>query len=349
MAHRNFSVIEYFNRRCSELAPRLAFAGRNKQDWQAWRTALLAELRKLLGDWPNPVPANPDVVWETVEDGLIKQRIVLDTEEHMSVPAVLFIPADRKGDQKLPAILCCHGHGPYGKDSVMGLHMGDPARQQDIARHNHDYGLQMARRGYVTMAVDWRGFGERRDGGNPYPGRDPCNVHFIRGSLLGLNMLTLNIWDGMRAIDYLQSRPEVDPTRIGCMGLSGGGTMTTWISLLDERVVAADVICYSDTFPRFAVARANFCGNQFLPGLYRLCDVGDLQGLIAPRPLLLEISLYDTCFLYEDAIVAREQARRIYRAAGASERFEVDEFPGEHGYGGRKAPAFFDRYLRTGA
>ena len=61
------------------------------------------------------------------------------------------------------------------------------------------------------------------------------------------------------------------------------------------------MICYSDTFPRFAVARANFCGNQFVPGLYRLCDVGDLQGLIAPRPLLLEIGLHDTCFLYEDA------------------------------------------------
>ncbi len=349
MAHRNFSMIEYFNRRCGELAPRLAFAGRNKQDWQAWRTALLAELRKILGDWPSPVPANPDVVWETVEDGLIKQRIVFDTEQHMSVPALLFIPADRKPEQKLPAILCCHGHGPYGKDAVMGLDMGDPARRQNIAGHNYDYGLQMARRGYVTMAVDWRGFGERRDGPNPYPGRDPCNVHFIRGSLLGLNMLTLNIWDGMRAIDYLQGRPEVDPARIGCMGLSGGGTMTTWISLLDERVAAADVICYSDTFPRFAVARANFCGNQFLPGLYRLCDVGDLQGLIAPRPLLLEIGLHDTCFLYEDAIVARDQARRIYRAAGAAERFDVDEFPGEHGFGGRKAPAFFDRYLRNGA
>ncbi len=203
------------------------------------------------------------------------------------------------------------------------------------------------KRRYVTMAVDWRAFGERRDGRDPYPGRDPCNVHFIRGSLLGLNMLTLNIWDGMKAIDYLQSRPEVDGNRIGCMGLSGGGTMTTWISLLDERVKAADIICYSDTFPRFAVARANFCGNQFLPGLYRLCDVGDLHGMIAPRPLLLEIGLYDSCFLYEDAIVARDKARRIYQAAGAADKLEVDEFPGEHGFGGRRTFAFFDRFLRA--
>jgi acetyl esterase/lipase len=346
MAQRNFSMIEYFNRRSSQVAPRMAFAGKSKQDWQAWRTSLSAELKRLLGELPAPVPLSAEVVWETVEDGLIKQRVVFDTEEHMSVPAIMYLPADRPADQKLPAILCCHGHGPYGKEAVMGMHFGDPARKQNIASHNYDYGLQMAKRGYITIAPDWRGFGERRDGANPYPGRDPCNVHFIRGSLLGLNMLTLNIWDGMRTIDYLQTRPEVAPDRIGCMGLSGGGTMTTWISLLDDRVRAADVICYSDTFARFAVARANFCGNQFVPGLYRLCDVGDLQGLIAPRPLLLEIGLHDTCFLYEDAVVARDQARRIYQAAGACDQFDVDEFPGEHSFGGRKAPCFFDRFLR---
>ncbi len=346
MANRNFSVIEYFNHRCAEIQPRLHFAGRTQQDWQTWRADLLAELKNLLGELPRPVPLAADVVWQVVEDGIIKQRVVFDCEEHMSVPGLLYIPEARKPDQRLPAILCCHGHGPYGKEAVMGVHYNDPARKQHTAGCNYDYGLQMARAGYVTFAVDWRAFGERRDDGNPYPGRDPCNVHFIRGQLLGLNLLTLNIWDGLKAIDYLQTRPEVDPDRIGCMGLSFGGTMTTWISLLDERVRAADIICYSDTFPRFGIARSNFCGNQILPGLYRACDVGDLHGLIAPRPLLVEIGVGDSCFLYEDAIVARDQARRIYAAAGAEDHFEVEEHPGPHGFGGGKAFGFFDRFLR---
>jgi dienelactone hydrolase len=346
MANRNFSMIEYFNRRCAEVRPRLAFGGRTKADWQSWRRNLLTELKRLLGEMPRPVPLRAEVVWETEEDGLIKRRIVFDSERHMSVPGLLYVPADRPAGKRLPAILCCHGHGVDGKNNVMGLHMGNAERETSIRQANYDYGLQMARQGSVTFAVDWRVFGERRDGRDPYPGRDPCNVHFIRGQVLGINLLALNIWDGMRAIDFLQTRKEVDAKRIGCMGLSFGGTMTTWLSLMDRRIRATDIICYADTFPRFGVARANFCGNQILFGLYRLCDVGDLAGLTAPRPLLMEIGLYDSCFLYEDAVVARDQARKIYRAAGVEDRFEVDEFPGEHGFGGRKTLAFFDRWLR---
>ena len=219
MAGRQFSMIDYFDLRCKEISPRLSFGGSTKDDWQKWRTELLAELKTLLGEFPKPVPLNAEVVWETVEDGLIKQRVIYDSEEHMSVPALVHIPADRKDKQRLPAILCCHGHGPDGKNNVMGVHLQDRQREQTIRQPNYDYGLQMAKHGYVTMAVDWRAFGERRDGRDPYPGRDPCNVHFIRGALMGINLLTLDIWDGMKAIDYLQAMPEVDADRIGCMGL----------------------------------------------------------------------------------------------------------------------------------
>ncbi len=342
MAGRNFSVTQYFNQRCEQVQPRLTFRGRTREDWQQWRKQLLAELKKLLGEFPEPVPLRPELIWEHREDGLIKQRVVFDSEWHMSVPSYVFIPEDRPKGRKLPAILCCHGHGPYGKDAVMGITRGEPDRERDIQVHNYDYGLQMARHGFVTMSIDWRCFGERRD---PVGGRDPCNVQFIRGLLLGLNLLTLDIWDGMKAIDYLEARSEVDGKRIGCMGLSFGGTMTTWLSLLDRRIKAADIICYADTFPRFAIARANFCGSQMLPGLYQTCDLGDLAGLIAPRPLLMEIGLHDDCFYYEDAIVARDLAGRIYAAAGMADRFEVDEHPGGHAFAGGKAFEFFRRWL----
>ena len=339
-------MIEYFNRKAEIIQPRYGFSGSNKDDFINWKSALLAELKQILGQMPQPVPLNPQIISEVEEEGVIQQWILLDLEDDMSVTALIYIPVAAKG-KPTPAILCNHGHGKYAKDSVMGIRSGsDSARTDEIEGFNYDYGLQMAKRGYVTMAIDYRGFGERGDGGDPYPGRDKCNVHFIRGSLMGYNLLALNIWDAQRCLDYLCSLECVDKNRIGTMGLSFGGTMTTWISLLDERIKAADIICYSARFKNFAVADANFCGSQFLPGLFRLCDVPDLHGLIAPRPLLAEIGIHDKCFFKYDAQSCAEEVKKIYAAAGVPQNYEIDLFDGGHKFAGNKAFDFFDKHLK---
>ena len=131
------------------------------------------------------------------------------------------------------------------------------------------------------------------------------------------------------------------------MGLSFGGTMTTWMSLIDKRIKAADIICYSDRFEDFAVGRANFCGSQMIPGLFNLCDVPDLHGLIAPRPLLIEIGKQDDCFRVDSALSCYRELEQIYAAAGASDRLQLDLFEGEHQFAGNKAFGFFDRYLKN--
>ncbi|MFH1613842.1 MAG: alpha/beta hydrolase family protein [Planctomycetota bacterium] len=350
---RNFSMIEYFNRKAAAIKPRCRFEGKTRQDFERWHGELLGEVKRLLGPMPEAGELNAEVVWEIEEDGLIKRRVIFDSEADMSVPALLFIPKDKKG--KLPAILCNHGHGRFGKDSVMGVRSGfDKRREEEIDSFNYDYGLQMAGHGYITMAIDWRVFGERSDNRDPYgddnreayPGRDKCNVQFIRGALMGRYLLALDIFDGMRAIDYLCGLECVDAERIGAMGLSFGGTMTTWISLMDERVKAADIICYSCNFRNFAVKYGNFCGSQIVPGLFEICDVPDLHGLIAPRPLLTEIGVYDKCFLVDDALECADKVTKIYNAAGVSENYEVDLFEGDHAFGGNKAFEFFDKHLK---
>lgn len=230
MTPRNFSMVEYFNRRAEELSPELTFKGRTKVDWQRWRKLLQARMRELCGQWPHPVPLNPEIVYTAAEEGFTRQKIVIDTEKHFSVPAYVLIPEDKKRAQKgrLPAILCLHGHGQFGKEPVAGVN--DPNRPEltrERESMNYDYAAQMARQGYLTISPDSRVFGELADGGDPYPGRDKCNIHFLRGILMGVNLLTLNIWDMMKTIDYLQWRQDVDPERIGAMGLSWGGTRTT--------------------------------------------------------------------------------------------------------------------------
>jgi hypothetical protein len=163
---------------------------------------------------------------------------------------------------------------------------------------------------------------------------------------MGYNLLTLNIWDAQRCLDYLCSLEFVDPGKIGTMGLSFGGTMTTWIALLDERIKAADIICYSCKFCNFAIGNGNFCGSQYLPRLFSLCDVPDLHGLIAPRPLLAEIGVHDKCFHEYDSLSCAEEVRKIYTAAGVPNNYIIDLFNGDHRFAGNKAFTFFDQHLK---
>ena len=138
----------------------------------------------------------------------------------------------------------------------------------------------------------------------------------------------------------------MDDSRIGAMGLSYGGTMTTWMSICDERIKAADIICYSDVFADFAMRDLQFCGAQVTPGLYELCDMPDLHGLIAPRPLLVEIGLHDTCFLVDSAMKCFREVEKIYAAAGASDKLELDLFEGGHRWGANKTADFFAKHLK---
>ena len=147
----------------------------------------------------------------------------------------------------------------------------------------------------------------------------------------------------MCVLDFLLTQKEVDPARIGCMGLSFGGTMTTYISALDERIKAADIICYLTTTRHYAIETPNFCGSQFVPYLYKYADVA---GLIAPSSLLVESGVNDTCFKFKFSRKAHIQLKRIYEAAGTKDRLEFDIFLGEHSFAGNKAFSFFNKHLR---
>jgi len=342
MARRNFSMVEYFNKRAKDWKPLLTFRGRTKDDWRKWHRKARRKFFELLGDFPEPVDLAPDVVFSVEEDGLIRERVVFDSERDMSVPCVVLYLPDMPRNGKGRAIICSHGHGPFGKEPVAG-NKSSPEMAANIAQHNYNYGEQMARRGFLTICPDLRVFGERRDG--PYAGRDPCNVHFIRGMILGIYTLTLNIWDIKRCVDYLSTRPEVDTNRIGMMGLSQGGTMTTFATAAEPRIKAADIIGYVNPWERFGVNRANFCGSQVVPDVFKWFDTHDIAGLIAPRPLLLEMGVHDTCFHIEDMLTSYECVKRIYQAAGVSDRLWADIHPGAHAFAANKAFEFFDKYL----
>lgn len=344
MNNRNFSMAKYWENKLKDWKPILTFAGLSKSEWTRWHDNAYKKFMELLGSFPKRVDLNAEVVY-SVEDGdLIRERVVFDTEEFMSIPCQVLRPKNMKMDRKNPAILCSHGHGPYGKDTVSGIKSNEDIIQ-NIKQHNYNYGEQMAKAGYLTISPDLRVFGERSDGLNPFPDKDPCNVNFIKGVLAGINTLTLNIWDMKCCVDYLETRDEVDADRIGMMGLSQGGTMTTFTTAAENRIKAADIMGYVNPWYEFGIKQANFCGSQIVPDIYKYFDTHDIAGLIAPRPLLLEMGIYDDCFNIEDLLKGYEGVKRIYKAAGHEDLLYADIHSGGHEFAANKAFEFFKKHL----
>lgn len=339
MSIHQFSFQKYWEKKAQEFTPELSF--KEGMDFFKWKEAALSKLRELLGTFPSPCPLNAEVEYRVDEGEFYRERIVFDSEEYMSVPCVMLIPKSDRLEGR--TILCSHGHGSFGKDPVTGI-VSAPEYQADIDLMNYDYARQMALKGFITITPDLRGFGERRDG-DDYLGRDTCNVNYLKGSIMGLYPLMLNIFDMTRVIDYLETRPEVDKDRIGMMGLSQGGTMTCFTSAVEPRIKASDIIAYVNPFMEFGIKRGNFCGSQIIPEIYRYFDTHDIASLIAPRPLLLEMGIYDSCFYFKDMIVSAEHVKSAYKASAAEDRLSYDIHPGMHAFSGVKAPEFFERYL----
>jgi pimeloyl-ACP methyl ester carboxylesterase len=344
MSNRNFSMQNYWMQRVKNWGPSLSFKGKSRQEWDEWRKAAYPKFLELLGEFPKKVELQAEVEYSVEEGDLIRERVVFNSEEYMSVPCIVLKPKTMKSNHKNAAIICSHGHGPFGKDAVAGIRSSSE-HERNIEELNYNYGEQMAKAGYLTISPDLRGFGERRDGADPFPGRDACNVNFIKGSIMGIYTLTLNIWDIKCCIDYLETRDEVDPGRIGMMGLSQGGTMTTFAAAADRRIKAADIIGYVNPWVDFGIRDANFCGSQIVPEVFNYFDTDDIAGLISPRPLLLEMGIYDSCFPLQDTIKGYKGVKEIYTASGAEDKLWADIFPGPHAFGGNKAFEFFGKYL----
>ena len=352
MSFRKISPQHMFEQLALEHKPLNRFTGRTPADFAKWKRSTLPAVLATLGDFPDKVPPNPLLLAEWEHDELIKQRWLIDVGRHISATFQINRPKGLKKNERRASILCWHGHGAFGKEPVMG-NEGTPANpgiREAIHGMNYNYGHQMAKAGFVTFAIDWIGGGERNDSNKPNfrnqgENRDWCNLYYLHATMLGMTSISINVTHGMAATDFACSLPNVDGNRLGVMGLSGGGTMTVWTTLCDSRFKAAEIICYSDLWAYFGVRDINYCGMQVAPGLFKLVDLPDLQGLIAPRPLLIDIGAHDTCFKVDTALACFKHVERIYRSAGKRDQLELDLFPGDHAWGGHKSVAFFKKHL----
>lgn len=346
MNERNLSPQTMFTRLAADHVPRQRFFP-GRTDFASWKKQAKATALACLGETPARVPLRPEQTAEWKDRGVLKRRYLIDVGPEISAVLQVNLPDAATG--QLPAIMCWHGHGAFGKEPVMG-NLGELEIAEAIQCHHYDYGHQMAEAGYLTYAIDWIGCGDRNDSAKPHflstaGGRDWCNLYYLHATMLGTTPLAINLSHGRAATDFVSTLPEVSPGRLGVMGLSGGGTMTLWTALTDDRFQAAEIIGYSDLWALFGIRDINYCGMQVAPGLFREVDLPDLQGLLAPLPLLIDIGANDRCFDAANALRCFRRVEEIYHAAGASDSLHLDLFAGGHAWGGNRSRAFFRKFL----
>ena len=219
---RPISFEDDLSRLIDQAQPSLLFEGATQEEFYDWRERFRDVLTGLIG--PRPERAALCLEFEEeIDCGLYRRRrISYQTESGVFVPAYLLVPKGLAQGEKVPGLLCIHGHGHFGKDSVVGLN-DTPERQAEIDKCSYDFGHGFAEQGYVVLAPDLRGFGERRPG-YPGPRTDFCPRNYMCATLLGTTVVALHLCDLEAALDVLQVLDFVDGERLGCAGLSLGGT-----------------------------------------------------------------------------------------------------------------------------
>lgn len=338
---------EMFFQMAAAHVPECRFDETAQGNFAQWKEATLPRVLATLGKFPPSCDPEPGLVSEWSHDGLRKQRWRIRLNPWLE--GFLDINAPESATGELPAILICPGHA---RETGRKTHMGNAGADLSPSAvvPPEAYGHHVAKMGYVTFAVDSLGIGDFNDAQKPNwhsqaEGRDWCNLYYLTATMLGMTNLSVNLAHFRVVMDFVSTLPGVRADALGVMGSSGGGTHALWITLLDERIRATEIICYSGFFAEFGFRDLNFCGWQITPGLFGLVDVPELQGLIAPRPLLVDIGARDECFRLESSMECHRRLELIYRSAGASDRLHLDLHPGGHTWGGNQTEAFFRKYL----
>jgi cephalosporin-C deacetylase-like acetyl esterase len=304
---------------------------RTAADVQTRNRQVHENLLAMLGECPPKSSLNPITVKKAEKQTYRIENIMFESRPNFWVTGNLYIPTTTAG--RSPAIISPCGH-------------------YSLARMTPQYQsayISLAKSGFVVLSYDPIGQGERRQYWNPATNLTevggPVFEHSIAGQLLllvGENLTNYLVWDGMRAIDYLLTRPEVDPERIGCAGHSGGGTLTKFIAVADQRVQCAVILegSTANQWPARGIGIADIEQNLFPAALHGIDNV-DLHAAIAPRPLLVGIESYSEGFN-----AAANAIRTRYKQLGVPEKVATVEAGDPHAWTPKLRRATTDWFCR---
>lgn len=325
-------------------------------DLKTWKTRAREKVLELLHYAPAPCEPRAETVRRVERDGYVQEDVSFQTTPDIRVPAALLVPAGLR--RPAPGIVALHDHGAYylwGREKILENDAEHPTltefRQRAYA--GTSIAAELARRGYVVLVIDMFYWGERRvtHDDDPPEWRDrpvtmaaerveAFNERASRSEPLAARALMtagttwpgVMLWDDIRSVDYLVTRPEVDPRRLGCVGLSVGGLRSMYLAALDDRIRAAVICGWMASFPAQLKShlRDSIGFSKLIPGVSRWLDYPDIASLAMPTPVLAINGRDDG--LFEPAGVQHcfDTLAACYRKAGVPDRFQGSWYDAPH-------------------
>lgn len=300
---------------------------RTREDAEAYVRRVREKIRDSFSPFPEKTPLNPKITGAVERDQYTIEKVIFESRPGFHVTANLYLPKGRKGP--VAGVVGSCGHSSNGK----------------AAEAYQSFSQGLARQGYAVLIYDPIGQGERLQ----YPDEKlksrigvGVKEHLHAGNqqlLVGESMASWRAWDGIRALDYLLTRPEVDPAHVGVTGNSGGGTMTTWLCGVEQRWTMAAPSCFVTTFYRNLENELPADAEQYPPRAIALgLDHADFLAALAPKPILIVAQEKDF-FDVRGSREAHASLQQLYRLLGHEDRIGLYVGPGPHGYAkdGREA------------
>jgi len=291
-----------------------------KKGWKDRQEKMKGKLLEAIGPFPKKTPLNPKVTGVVTKDGYRIEKIVFESWPGFYVTGCLFIPAGNNG--KTPAVLNVIGHEQESYHKAL---------DQVII-------LNLVKKGIIVFAIDPLGQGEHVQYFDPKINFSSIGYSVIEHSYFG-NICFLSgssaakyfTWDGIRAIDYLVSREEVDAERIGVTGFSGGGTVTAYVAAFDPRVKVSVPCSWSVNCRRgMEMKGTQDAETLFINGLKKGITFEDLIEVRAPKPALMTFTSRDEYLSLQGALEAYQEARKAYTALGQSDNLQLVEDDSKH-------------------
>ncbi len=340
-----FDSLEYSRARYAEMPRRLRFTATSRKQAEAWQKKLRAKVEELVGGFPARTPLKPQILEKADFPNYTRETVIFESRPGLAVLGYLLTPKAQK-QRPMPVVISVPGHG-RGADDIVGIDENGQPRTEKT-RYQFDYAIQIVEHGMAAFAIEPLGFGCRRDDAARKKGLGTSSCQPAAGAalLFGETMIGWRVYDIMRTVDYLETRSEFDPKRIGLMGISGGGTCTIFGAALETRIAAAFASGYLNTF-RDSILSISHCIDNYVPGILQWCEQYDVASLIAPRPLFCESGEKDNIFPIEAFKFAHGEVKKVYQVLGVPELTASEIHPGQHVFHGKQGLPFLARHLKA--